>query len=219
VSHDLRNPLTAASEALRLQLGRDEESKEQLLAMSRENLLRADRMLMGLRDLMRTAGTQPEPEVVRVSAILKEVVKDLTLSRGGAALPIQFVSDLGDVLARPVQLTHLFRNLLSNALEHNCDQPDLQIEVGQETDARSGVTTFFVRDNGKGVAPELRERAFVPFRRGPDSPESGLGLGLALVDAIVTQAGGRVWIDDAPSGGAAFYFTLSPSTLEEDRDL
>ena len=214
VAHDLRNPITSASEALRLYEDRDAESQERLVGMARETLLRADRMLMGLRELMRTVGTLPEPEVVRVNAILKEVVRDLSLARGGLDPPVEIVGELGDVLARSVQLTHVLRNLLSNALEHNRDQCDLQIEVGREMDAMGEVTTFFVRDNGKGVPEELRERIFVPFRRGPGSPESGLGLGLALVDAIITQAGGNVWVDDAPGGGAAFYFTLPVSPRE-----
>jgi len=214
VAHDLRNPITSASEALRLYEDRDAESQERLVGMARETLLRAARMLMGLRELMRTVGTLPEPEVVRVNAILKEVVRDLSLARGGLDPPVEIVGELGDVLARSVQLTHVLRNLLSNALEHNRDQCDLQIEVGREMDAMGEVTTFFVRDNGKGVPEELRERIFVPFRRGPGSPESGLGLGLALVDAIITQAGGNVWVDDAPGGGAAFYFTLPVSPRE-----
>jgi len=209
VAHDLRNPLTAASEALRLQQDRDGTDQERLVAMSRENLLRADRMLMGLRDLMRTAGDLPELELVDVRAIVDEAVKEQRGQEGRVAVPVQVVGDLVAVQARPVQVAHVFRNLLSNALDHNRGKADLLIEVGQQTGDEGGVTTFFVRDNGRGVPPELRDRIFEPFCRGPASSETGLGLGLTLVKTIVTQAGGAVWVEEAPRGGAAFYFTLS----------
>ena len=62
-----------------------------------------------------------------------------------------------------------------------------------------------VTDNGPGVGPDIRERLFQPF---VTSKPAGMGVGLSLCRAIVEAHGGVLWVEDAPSGGAAFRFTV-----------
>ncbi len=114
---------------------RGEADREQLVGMARENLLRADRMVMGLRDLIGTAGTQPEPELVRVRAIVDEVVSEFTAVSATDEVRIRVLGEFDELLARLMQLTHVFRNLFANAFEHNRNQRDLYVEVGQAESA------------------------------------------------------------------------------------
>ena len=62
-----------------------------------------------------------------------------------------------------------------------------------------------VRDDGPGVAVELREKIFTPFFT---TREKGTGLGLAFVREIVRDHGGEVTLEDAPGGGSVFSFEL-----------
>jgi len=62
-----------------------------------------------------------------------------------------------------------------------------------------------VRDDGPGVAPELREKIFAPFFT---TREKGTGLGLAFVREIVRDHGGEVAVRDAAGGGTVFSFEL-----------
>ena len=101
-------------------------------------------------------------------------------------------------------------NLIANAIDHNEGADGLVVEIGRE--ARGGESLLYVRDNGKGIDPALHERIFEPFRRGEDSKE-GLGLGLALVEAVVSHAGGRVFVESQPGTGATVFFTI-PDTAE-----
>jgi signal transduction histidine kinase len=204
VSHDLRNPITAAGEALRLARRRDAGERERLLDLAAENLHRVDRMVVGLRDLMRTVGARGPGGRVAVRPLLERVVEELRVQNVGRELPVELSGDLGHVDADAEQLAHVFRNLIANALAHNEDREHLRVVVSREP-APEGAR-FCVRDNGRGIAAELRARVFEPFHRAR-SEGDGLGLGLALVAAIVAQAGGTVRADEAPGGGAAFVFT------------
>src|SRR5262249_17787967 len=66
-----------------------------------------------------------------------------------------------------------------------------------------------VRDDGPGIQPEEREAVFEPFHRGARSGERrGTGLGLAICRSVVEAPGGRIWIEDAPEGGALFRFWI-----------
>ena len=58
-----------------------------------------------------------------------------------------------------------------------------------------------VRDNGPGVAQELRERIFDPFFT---TRSTGTGLGLAVVARTVNELGGEIRLGDSPQGGAEF---------------
>jgi len=66
-----------------------------------------------------------------------------------------------------------------------------------------------VADTGPGVPEADRERIFEKFtRREGARPDGGVGLGLAICRAIARIHGGRIWVEEAPGGGAAFRFTL-----------
>jgi light-regulated signal transduction histidine kinase (bacteriophytochrome) len=66
-----------------------------------------------------------------------------------------------------------------------------------------------VTDNGIGIAKEYHERVFVIFQRLHNREEySGTGIGLAIVRKIITNLGGKIWIDSAPGEGTTFHFTV-----------
>ena len=64
-----------------------------------------------------------------------------------------------------------------------------------------------ISDNGPGIQPQLRARIFEPFFTTKDVGQ-GTGMGLALVFDVVRQAGGRIEVDEAESGGARFTIHL-----------
>jgi signal transduction histidine kinase len=66
-----------------------------------------------------------------------------------------------------------------------------------------------VQDSGSGVDPEYIERIFDKYTRiHPDERIKGLGLGLAFCRLAVEGHGGRIWVENLPSGGAKFSFTI-----------
>lgn len=105
------------------------------------------------------------------------------------------------------RLMEVVQNLLDNAAKFMGDQPQPIIEVGWTNSSNDGLATFYVRDNGIGVAPQYHERIFGLFNRLNPNIE-GTGVGLALVRRIVEFHGGRIWVESEVGEGATFYFTL-----------
>jgi signal transduction histidine kinase len=105
------------------------------------------------------------------------------------------------------RLLEVVQNLMDNAAKFMGDQPHPSIEIGEYGQVENGFATFFVRDNGMGIAPEFHERIFGLFNRLNPKIE-GTGIGLALVKRIVEFHGGKIWVESEADRGATFYFNL-----------
>lgn len=150
---------------------------------------------------------QNHETVVDMSAIVESVTRDQTLS-GNADGVVISTGCLPKVVGEPSQLKHLISNLVRNAILHGRKSNRiLRIEVGSRLQGSEDV--IFVSDDGKGIAPEHRDRIFEYFYRG-DSQSGGSGIGLSFCQQVVERAGHRIWIEDSPGDqGATFCFTVT----------
>lgn len=106
-------------------------------------------------------------------------------------------------------------NLLDNALKQS--QEDRQIVIEAQETADPHMLMISVSDQGAGIPEAYRQAIFEKFERiNNDSLSKGLGLGLAFCRMAVEAHGGRIWVDDAPEGGARFHFTVPMA--QETRD-
>ena len=94
-------------------------------------------------------------------------------------------------------------NLVANAVRHAPAGSRIIVSAARSRDDQVEVA---VADQGPGIPEELRAAVFTPFRRGPGSTSSGVGL--AIVRAVVEAHGGTIAIGDTPGGGARVAFTL-----------
>lgn len=100
-------------------------------------------------------------------------------------------------------LDSVFRNLLSNAIQHNNkDVPEISVSAT----VRDTTVVVRIEDNGPGVPDDQKEEIFGKDEKGLDS--SGTGLGLYLVQHLVTQYDGEVWVEDNTPEGAVFIVEL-----------
>ena len=111
------------------------------------------------------------------------------------------------------RVTEVFRNLISNGIKYNRNEPK-RIEIGithRTMDCGPPEQVFYVRDNGVGIAPEFHNDIFRIFKRLNEEDEAvkGTGVGLTFVKKIVERHHGRIWVDSALGNGSTFYFTLN----------
>lgn len=210
VSHDLKSPLITIQSFISILQNALPADRSQRVDTATDYIGSAARkieqLLEALLQLSRVGRMDNPSQTIAFKSLVTECLTSLAgiLDRDKIEVTVADVDLLlkGDLL----RLGQIWQNLVENAVKYMGDQPQPQIEIGAEQ--QQGETIFFVRDNGIGVAPEQQERIFHIFTQ-LDPGSSGSGLGLALVKKIVTNYGGRIWVDsDGVARGSCFRFTL-----------
>ena len=144
-----------------------------------------------------------------MAALAREVWAEL----GASATAQLTIGALPSANSDPALLRQVWINLLSNALKYSARQPSPRIEVAGE---RSGADLVYrVSDNGAGFDMRYYDKLFRVFQRLHREDEfPGTGVGLAIVQRIITRHGGRVWAEAEVDKGAKFFFALpAPNPL------
>jgi signal transduction histidine kinase len=102
------------------------------------------------------------------------------------------------------RVLQILLNLVTNAIRYAPDGTEISIEIGTAND----MALLRVSDQGKGIAPQDRERIFDKFERLGRSGDGGSGLGLYISRSLARAMDGELSVGDAPGGGAAFILTL-----------
>jgi signal transduction histidine kinase len=212
VSHDLRAPLRTIRGFSEVLL---EQYRPQLDARGQDYLRRTcdagvqmDKLIEDLLKLSRLGRSEIQIGEINLSTIAQQIAIEVAKTEPGRT--VEFVIAPGVIASGDERLLRLvIDNLLRNAWKFTRKRPDARIEFGREAGEGS---PYFVRDNGVGFDMAYAAKLFGVFQRLHSSAEfAGSGVGLAIVQRIISRHGGRVWADAKVNGGATFYFTL-PST-------
>ncbi len=210
ISHELRAPiarLEAFSNALKECV--DDAHPDELLHIA-ERIGVSSKHLRSVIDALllmnRITRTSLDKRAVDLSEISRQILNELLEASGNRT--ISFSATPGLVVQGDCSLLGIcLQNLLGNAFKYTAKVPAASIEVGQTRQA--GTAVYFIRDNGAGFDMAFADKLFEPFCRLHNESEfEGNGIGLATVQRIIEQHGGRIWAESAPDKGATFYFTL-----------
>ncbi|WP_207921326.1 HAMP domain-containing sensor histidine kinase [Micromonospora sp. KC721] len=207
-SHQLRTPLTALRLALdNIADGTDDPTTREDVERATAEVVRMTRLVNGLLALAKAQAQVAPVARVPVNRVVAERFEIWRAVADDRTVELRLDAPASDVfaLATPGHLEQMLDNVLSNALDFSPGEGVVTVSVHRQ-DSQVVIT---VLDDGPGLSPAQRERAFDRFWRGPAGQgRSGFGLGLAIVKQLVVDNGGTVDLAAAPSGGAAVRITL-----------
>jgi two-component system sensor histidine kinase KdpD len=210
LSHDLRTPLTVLAglaDSLPLAGPSLPSAQAEIAEAIRAESLRTSLLVSNLLDMARLQ--EGQVRLKREWQPLEEVVGTALQTLSGVLarheIHVDLPADLPLLEFDSVLMERVFCNLLENAAKYTPVGSRIEIAARNEGDW----ITITVADNGPGLPPGKEKALFEKFTRGQDeSSVAGVGLGLAIVHAIVEAHKGTVKAENRPEGGARFIITL-----------
>ncbi len=220
VSHELRNPLFAILELVRIVHGsiaasgpQDQKNILEMVMKSISRLFRITDDLLAIAKL-EAGKAREEKTLFNINEVVREVAglfEELARKKG-LQLKTSFFEEVVEVYADKDNITRVFTNMLSNALKF-CQEGFVEISVsGSGEDVRC-----CVKDTGCGIAPEELDKVFSKFEqfgKPVSGGEKGTGLGLSISKEIVERLGGKIGVESELGKGTTFFFTLSKGSPE-----
>jgi two-component system sensor histidine kinase ChvG len=214
VAHELKNPLTSLKSATEmLRRAGDEQSREQLMQVVRNDVRRIDRLITDISDASRLdAELSREPsapvDLGHLLVTILEVYRVIGLPRG-----LTLDIDLPEktpmrIMGRDERLGQVVRNIIDNAVSFSPDNGRIAVSAS----ATDKIARVAIEDEGQGIPPENLETIFNRFyTERPQEQGFGKnsGLGLSIARQIVEGHGGRVWAENREDAkGARFVIEL-----------
>ncbi len=203
MAHEIKNPLTPiqlSAQRIAKKLAEGIPDAEQVVKECTETIVYEVEALKNLVDEFSRYARLPA-SVLRPDDLHPVVEKVVALyagypeAAGGAGRGVKVRADLAPSLPRlhidPEQIKRVVINLVENAVA--ALDGDGEVVIRTRHQRSEGAVLLEVADTGRGISPEARDRLFFPYF---STKRSGTGLGLAIVSRIVTEHGGRVWVED-----------------------
>jgi len=202
MSHEIRNPLVAIKTFAQLLPERfdDPDFRKDFNEIVVQEIDRLDKIITQINNFAHPSELIMKPVDVRASVRKAIELARSRVKKNGVAVDTTLPSDLPKVLGDETALTEAFAHLLANAAEATSGRTKPRITLAakqiREGKHASGVIVT-VKDNGKGISADLKEKVFSPFCT---TKARGMGLGLPIVKRTIFDHNGRVDIDSNPHG-------------------
>lgn len=209
VSHDLRAPLRSVisyAQIIEEEFGEKLEVEgKQMLNNIKRNGQKMGKLIDDLLAFSRLGRKEIQKTEVNMDELVKEVVTELNQNFPNKA--IIKISALPLVQGDYSLLYQAMLNLISNGIKYSSKKEHPIVEIFAEQ--KEGKNIFTVKDNGAGFDMRFAEKLFGVFQRLHSEEEfEGNGVGLAIVERIVSKHGGKVWGEGVVNEGASFHFSL-----------
>jgi PAS domain S-box-containing protein len=213
VSHELRTPLTSIRGSLGLlaagQMGELPEGAERMLQIAVNNTDRLVRLINDLLDIerMESGKVTMEKALCEIEELATQAVEGVRSVAEHAGITLSVNLEPARLWADPDRMIQTLTNLLGNAIKFSPEGSSVWLTNRLEGDN----VVFQVRDEGRGIPSDQLENVFERFQQVDASDarqKGGSGLGLAICRSIVSQHGGRIWVESVLGQGSTFSFTI-----------
>ena len=214
-AHELRTPIQALLGIIDLIESKTDIRKEKvelsraIIEMMIRNVTRLERLSANILDASRIESNtlKLNKEVFDLNQKVLRVIDDLKITTYRERKNIKIVSnsipDKLEIYADKSRIFEVLSNLIRNSIRFS-DEEEATIIVNVEQ--KEGYAVVEVRDNGRGIDPEIMPKLFTKFAT---KSYQGIGLGLYISKSIVEAHGGKIWAENNRNGkGATFTFTL-----------
>jgi two-component system sensor kinase FixL len=210
LAHELNQPLTALSNYLKAAERTVAAVDDAAVARARELMDKAAGQAMRAGGIIaRLRAFIGKDRDKRAAEDANRIVQEaLALALVGAAednvqLRVELAPHLPKVWVDRIPIQQVVINLVRNAVEAMQAVNDRRLTITTGID--SADVRISVADSGPGLAPDIAERLFQPFR---GTKSSGMGLGLSICKTIIDAHGGRLWTEPNSGAGTVFRFTV-----------
>jgi PAS domain S-box-containing protein len=210
VSHDLRAPLRAIHSFTSI-LRKDFESQlgeegGRICGIIEDSSVRMGTLIDDLLAFSRVGRSRISFSTIIMRSIVRKVYDEITTEEERNRVTFR-IRSLANTTGDASLLRQAVANLLSNAVKYSSKNEHPVITVSSEP--LEDEVIYSVTDNGVGFNMKYIDKLFNVFQRlHSDREFEGNGVGLAIVQRIITRHGGRVWAESEPGKGSTFFFSL-----------
>ena len=140
---------------------------------------------------------------------MKSIVEDFRPAAQAKNIQLTFISSADHIflICDKQLVSRIAANLISNAIKYSRNTERPKIDIG--TVHKNGTVTFFIKDNGVGFDQKYAGKLFKVFQRLHGANEfEGTGIGLAIVEKVISKHEGKIWVEAEKDKGAKFYFEI-----------
>ncbi len=207
VSHDLKAPLRSMNALVTwLQedfssVIKDNEEIDQNFHLLIKKIDKMDHLINGILKYAGVDKVERSQNKVNLSIVLKEIIENIQVPKH---VSINVLEEFPIIRGDKFRLHQLFQNLISNAIKYaNKEQGEVTVSfIDLENNWE-----FKVKDNGIGIEEKYHKKIFDVFQTLDDN-NSSTGVGLSIVNKIVSLYGGKVWVNSGINKGTSFHISL-----------
>ncbi len=205
VSHDLKSPLYNISSLISWikEDNLKKFTKTDLTYFDRieETLHKMDQLISNILLYSSLDFNTEELSKINLNHLINDIVQTIYLPKH---ITLNIITSLPNLTYNKTKLQQVFQNLINNAVKF-IDKEKGIIEIGASEEQTHW--QFFVKDNGVGIEKKYQDKIFDTFFSLHKNNKSS-GIGLSIVQKIIENYNGKIWLESTPKKGTTFYFSL-----------
>ncbi|MCK5605213.1 hypothetical protein KAR91_25200 [Candidatus Pacearchaeota archaeon] len=207
-AHEFRTPLSIAIFQLEEVLGKQTVKTEKELRVIDNSLTNLKNLTGKLFDVQQydLKKVPLNAEKIEIVKFIKDIHKDfqLTVKKKGINFVLKNkLKNKAYLNIDKAQIRQVFHNIINNAYKFTDEKGTIELQM----ESKAKHILIKISDSGKGIPDTMKKTVFKKFKT--RKPGSGIGLGLYICKKIMQLHKGKIWVEDSPLGGAAFYLQLN----------